>query len=145
MIANRGNPRFQGPRLTAATARPCPTCDAPIGEACRRAIGGRVRGKDVGGAYVKRLASVHRARTHNPDRPDVHTDGDALAAPVDPRTYVLGAQRRREMARSKVHVVGGCGRAMLDLTRAVPAANVPREQRCGRSGCRTRWPATVPP
>lgn len=44
------------------TSRPCPTCDAQPGQSCRRWIGGRVRGKDIGGGQWRILAKVHPER-----------------------------------------------------------------------------------
>lgn len=47
--------------------RACPKCEAPIGYPCRRWVGGRVRGEDIGGGYWRPMTSkVHDERKASP-------------------------------------------------------------------------------
>lgn len=48
--------------------------------------------------------------------------------------------RRREVIHVVVEGVAGCCQTALDLSQSIPAADVPAELRCGRAGCKVRWP-----
>jgi len=48
-----GNPKL---------ANPCPRCGAPAQVTCRRWVGGRVCGQDIGGGYWRHLTNPHRER-----------------------------------------------------------------------------------
>ena len=43
-------------------SRTCPKCEAAPGMSCRRWVGGRVCGEDVGGGYWKSLKNPHPER-----------------------------------------------------------------------------------
>ena len=68
----------------------------------------------------------------------------------NPNTYELAARRDASVYRSIGHAsvqhivaagyTSACGRSILLVEDAVPAAEVPQESRCQRYGCKQRWP-----
>jgi hypothetical protein len=53
--------------ILAERSRVCPKCEAPIGYPCRRWVGGRVGGEDIGGGYWRPMTSkVHDERKAPP-------------------------------------------------------------------------------
>lgn len=65
--ANGREQAIPGPLVTPLLAtkprsRACPKCEAQPGRPCRRWVGGRVRGHDIGGGYWKPLKNVHDER-----------------------------------------------------------------------------------
>lgn len=49
-------------------SRSCPKCEAEPGKPCRRWIGGRIGGEDVGGGYWRPLKKVHDERRRSRGR-----------------------------------------------------------------------------